>query len=81
MGKLYKVEFEDFGWDELLGIFELLTKEIDNAIERAKKIEDRFIREQVVRTYDMAKNRVNRYKHEIERQLTEQGYKPPEHIS
>jgi len=80
MGKLYKVEFEDFGWDQVLNQFDGYIDEIETKIKRAKKESFSLLAERGATIWTQLKHIAERYRDEIKRQLTEQGWKPSEHL-
>ena len=79
MAKLYNVEFEDFGWDQVLNQFDGYIDQIESIIERAKKEKDSSLVQQTISIWTQLKHITERYRDEIERQLTEQGWKSATH--
>ena len=85
MGKLYKIEFEDFGWGQLLGFLDSDIREMQNHIERLEKekqktkdewlIDHRY--EGLIGTYKSVIGLTKGYMREIRRQLKEQNLELP----
>ena len=73
MGKLLKVEFEDFGWQAVLGIFDGYLKDIDSVIRRLEREPEGIAKEGAINGWEMTRKQVVRYRREIERQLADQG--------
>lgn len=81
MEKLYKVEFTDWGWRQVIYSLESFVWNLEQTNERVKKEAETFISEQVVKANQIVISLTNNYKYEIERQLEKQGYKSIEHLS
>ena len=76
MGKLYKIEFEDWGWQSLLGMLESYIGLIDQTIEQLKKEPESPLKGGAISGWTMVKNEVSRYKHQMESDLKTQGWHP-----
>ena len=84
MGKLYKIEFEDYGWSQLLGFLDSYITDLEKTIERFKKekekTKDEFWQESyedLISTYGVIIGLVKGYIRTIRGDLKEQGLELP----
>lgn len=84
MAKLYKIEYEDWGWEQVIRLLDGYIDSITTQIERAKKdpeMKESILFESFINASEMVKNQALRYKDDIKRQLKEQSYEAQKHLT
>lgn len=87
MAKLYKIEFQDYGWTQLLGFLDsyidYLQKDIERFKKEKEKAKDEFWREQyegLISAYERISGMAKGYMRQIKTDLEEQGLEIPEYV-
>lgn len=80
MGKLYKVEYDESDWKQIIRLLDGCIDSLEAQIEAAKK-EGGSLAEVLVKLTGITESLVKDYKFDILRQLKEQSYTSPKHIT
>ena len=74
MGKLYKIEFEEYGWQALLAMLNGYIVFINQTVEQLKKEPESPLKEGAINGWTMVKHQVSQYKHQMVSDLKTQGW-------